>query len=74
MEKGAIAGVVETVTDEYQCTTDGQPRMVSLTFLYGTACEIQKAAAAGKQSYIYQLGDHDPSGELIPEADRKALS
>ena len=41
--------------------------MPSITFLHGSALEIRRAAEHGKQSYIYQFGDHDPSGVLIPQ-------
>jgi hypothetical protein len=48
--------------------------MPSLTQLYGTTYEIARAARAGKISYIYQLGDHDPSGVLIPQTIEHRLT
>ena len=39
----------------------------SLTQLHVSAENISRAALHGKQSYIYQFGDHDPSGCLIPK-------
>jgi hypothetical protein len=47
--------------------------MPSLTFLHGTAQEIQKASEAGKSTFIYQFGDHDPSGVLIPQTIERRL-
>jgi hypothetical protein len=47
--------------------------MPSLTFLHGSAMEIRRAAKQGKQAYIYQFGDHDPSGILIPQSIERRL-
>jgi hypothetical protein len=41
--------------------------MPSISLLHGTATEICRAAEQGKRTYIYQFGDHDPSGVLIPK-------
>ena len=35
--------------------------------------EIQRAAEHGKRSFIYQFGDHDPSGVLIPHTIERRL-
>jgi hypothetical protein len=40
--------------------------MPSLTLLYGSATWISDAAEQGKDSYVYQFGDHDPTGVIIP--------
>src|SRR4029453_1174205 len=45
--------------------------MPSLTQLYGTACEV---ACTGKQAFIYQFGDWDPSGVLIPQSLERRLN
>jgi hypothetical protein len=47
--------------------------MPSLTQLHGTALEIKRAGRAGKRTYIYQFGDHDPSGVLIPQTIKRRL-
>jgi hypothetical protein len=47
--------------------------MPSITQLYGTARQVARAARAGKPSYIYQFGDHDPSGVLIPKVIERRL-
>jgi hypothetical protein len=47
--------------------------MPSITFLHGSAQAIARAAHAGKRSYIYQFGDHDPSGVLIPQTIERRL-
>jgi hypothetical protein len=39
-----------------------------------TAQAIEGAARAGKQSYIYQFGDWDPSGVLIPQSIERRLN
>jgi len=72
-EKDALAGLLWDVTSDYDVplmVSRGQP---SLTFLHGSAVAIRRAARAGKDSYIYQFGDHDPSGVLIPRTIRKTL-
>jgi hypothetical protein len=45
----------------------------SLTQVFGSFGNIYRAAKAGKQSYLYQFGDHDPSGCLIPEVIESRL-
>ena len=47
--------------------------MPSITQLYGSACAIARAAHAGKRAFIYQFGDHDPSGVLIPKTIKTRL-
>jgi hypothetical protein len=64
-EKDALAGVLWDVTSEYDVPLMVSRGMPSITFLHGSAREIDRAAKAGKRSYIYQFGDHDPSGVLI---------
>jgi hypothetical protein len=72
-EKDALAGVLCDVTSDYDVPLLVSRGMPSLTFLYGTAVEIRRAARAGKDTYIYQFGDHDPSGVLIPETIERRL-
>lgn len=61
-EKDAISGVVYPVTAEYDvelCITRGYS---SETFTQSVAATIADSDAAGKRTFVYQLGDHDPSG------------
>jgi hypothetical protein len=73
-EKQALAGVIGDAAGEYDVPVLISKGMPSLTQLYGTACEIDRADEAGKQSYIYQFGDHDPSGVLIPQTIERRLN
>jgi len=70
LEKDALAGVIETVTAEYDVplmVTRGYP---SLSFL-NTAAE--HLAGSCRPSYIYYFGDRDPSGRDIPRFVEKEL-
>jgi hypothetical protein len=66
-EKDALAGVLWDVTRDYDVPLMVSRGMPSLTFLHGTATEVRRAAKQSKNTYIYQFGDHDPSGVLIPK-------
>jgi len=72
-EKEALAGLLWDVTSEYDVPLMVSKGMPSLTFLHGTAEEIRKADEAGQFTYIYQFGDHDPSGVLIPRTIKSRL-
>jgi hypothetical protein len=72
-EKDALAGAMWGIASDYDVplmVSRGQP---SLTFLHGSALEIRKAFRHGKRSFIYQFGDHDPSGVLIPQTIERRL-
>ena len=73
-EKEALAGVIEDAAGEYDVPIIVSKGMPSITQLYGSAVEVARAAEAGKQTYIYQFGDHDPSGVLIPETIERRLN
>jgi hypothetical protein len=63
LEKDALAGVLYPVTEEWDVplmVTRGYP---SLTFLHSAAAEMELTTWP---TYIYYLGDHDPSGVDIP--------
>jgi hypothetical protein len=63
LEKDALAGVLFEITSEFDVplmVTRGYP---SLSFLHSAAEELD---AQGKESFIYYLGDRDPSGVDIP--------
>ena len=67
-EKGALSGLLWGVTSDYDVPLMVSRGMPSLTFLYGTACAVKRAANQGKDAFIYQFGDWDPSGVLIPQS------
>lgn len=73
-EKDALAGAMWDVTSDYDVPLMVSRGMPSITFLHGSALEIQRAAEHGKRSFIYQFGDHDPSGVLIPQTIERRLT
>jgi hypothetical protein len=73
-EKEALAGLLWDVTSDYDVPLMVSKGMPSLTFLHGTAEQIYQAAEAEKQTFIYQFGDHDPSGVLIPQTIESRLN
>lgn len=63
LEKEALSGAIYEVTSEWDVPlmpTRGYP---SLTFIHQAAEAI---AVQAKPTFIYYLGDHDPSGVDIP--------
>ena len=74
LEKDALAGVLWDVTSDYDVPLMVSRGMPSLTFLHGSAQAIRRAARFGKRTYIYQFGDHDPSGVLIPQTIERRLA
>ncbi len=61
-EKDAISGVVYPVTAEFDvelCITRGYS---SETFTHSIAQTVRHNHARRKATFVYQLGDHDPSG------------
>jgi hypothetical protein len=72
-EKEALAGIIYDAASEYDVPVIVSKGMPSLTQLYGSACWIKHADTAGKQTHIYQFGDHDPSGVLIPQTIERRL-
>ena len=74
VEKDALAGVMWDVTSDYDVPLMISRGMPSLTFQHGSALAIRRAAKQGKHTYIYQFGDHDPSGVLIPQTIERRLS
>jgi hypothetical protein len=67
-EKEALAGIIWEAASEYDVPVEVSRGMPSLTQIWGTAVNIINAARHGKRSYIYQFGDHDPTGCLIPKS------
>jgi hypothetical protein len=72
-EKEALAGIIYDEASDYDVPVIVSKGMPSLTQLYGSFCSIKRAARAGKDSYIYQFGDHDPTGCLIPKTIENRL-
>lgn len=63
LEKDALAGVIVDETAEYDAplmVTRGYP---SINFLYEAIAAVE---SVDKPTFIYYLGDHDPSGVDIP--------
>jgi hypothetical protein len=72
-EKDALSSVLWEATSDYDVPLMVSRGMPSLTFLHGTALAITRAERQGKQTFIYQFGDHDPSGVLIPQSIERRL-
>jgi hypothetical protein len=72
-EKEALAGIIWEAASEYDVPVEVSKGMPSLTQIWGTAVAVINAAKAGRQSYIYQFGDHDPTGCLIPKSIESRL-
>jgi hypothetical protein len=73
VEKDALSGVLWDVVSDYDVPLMVSRGMPSITFLHGTAQLVARADRQGKTSYIYQFGDHDPSGVLIPKSIERRL-
>ncbi len=74
VEKDALAGAMWDVTSDFDVPLMVSRGMPSITFLHGSAMAIRKAARRGKGTFIYQFGDHDPSGVLIPQSIERRLT
>lgn len=67
VEKDALSGIMWDVTSDYDVPLLSSKGMPSLTFLHSTAEQMKwEQESRGRPSYIYQFGDHDPTGALIP--------
>jgi hypothetical protein len=73
-EKDALSGVLWDVVSDYDVPLMVSRGMPSLTYLYTSAQAIKQAARWHKQSFIYQFGDFDPTGVLIPKAIERRLT
>jgi len=60
-EKDAISGVLP-VTHRWDVPLGIVRGYSSESFAWSVAQSIIEAARRGKRTYVYQLGDHDPSG------------
>ncbi len=61
-EKDAISGVVLPVTRRWDVPLGIVRGYSSESFAWSVAQSIIDAASRGKDTHVYQLGDHDPSG------------
>jgi hypothetical protein len=72
-EKDAISGVVLPVTHRWDVPLGIVRGYSSESFAWSVAQSIVGAAERGKSTYVYQLGDHDPSGVDAWRAFRKTV-
>jgi hypothetical protein len=70
LEKDALSGVVNQITEEYDVGLHVARGFSSLSFLAESAEDIR---AIDKPTYIYHLGDHDPSGRSAGEKIEETL-
>jgi hypothetical protein len=70
LEKDALSGVVSRVTSEYDVGLHVARGFSSLTFLHESAEDIREI---DKPTFIYHLGDHDPSGRKAGEKIEETL-
>jgi hypothetical protein len=73
VEKDALRSVFAPVTKKYDVPLMVAKGYSSLTFLYEAAENIKYQQKNGKQVYIYQFGDHDPSGVNAGEKIHETL-
>jgi hypothetical protein len=63
IEKDALAGVIVPVTAEYDVPLLVARGYSSASFVYSAAQDIGEDAKRGLTTYVYHLGDYDPSGQ-----------
>jgi hypothetical protein len=73
-EKEALSGIIWDEASDYDVPVVVSKGMPSLTQVYQSFESIRRADKAGKQSYLYQFGDHDPTGCLIPKSIEARLT
>lgn len=61
-EKDAITGAISPVTNDLDVELAIARGYSSETFAYSVASTLAGNTRAGKTTFVYQLGDHDPSG------------
>ena len=74
LEKDALAGVVGDVTEEYDVPLLITRGFSSLSFVHRVAEDINIYAEHGIRTYVYALGDWDPSGLTAHKAFEERLS
>lgn len=70
LEKEALRGVVSPITYAYAVPLYVSRGFASESYLYEAGAAIR---ACGRPAYIYQLGDHDPSGVRAAQAIERKL-
>jgi hypothetical protein len=65
-EKDALVGILYGAASIYDVPVVSSRGIPSISQLRISFDNIQDAADAGKEVFIYQFGDHDPTGCLIP--------
>lgn len=73
VEKDTLSGVLYPVTAQYDVPIMVARGFSSITFLQNNAQYIRECYEAGKSVFIYQFGDHDPSGVAASLAVEKGL-
>jgi len=73
VEKEALSGIMWEVTSKYDVPLLASKGMPSLTFLYSTAEHMRHEWTGLRRTCIYQFGDHDPTGALIPRTIESRL-
>jgi hypothetical protein len=73
-EKDAISGVMLPVTHRWDVPLGIVRGYSSESFAWSVAQSIIAAAERGKNTHVYQLGDHDPSGVNAWRAFRTTVS
>ena len=66
-EKEALAGILYEAASNYDVPVVSSRGIPSISQLRISYDNIQDATDAGKEVFIYQFGDHDPTGCLIPK-------
>lgn len=67
VEKDALSGIMWPVTSEYDVPLLSSKGMPSLTFLHSTAEQMRHEwRYRARPTFLYQFGDYDPTGVLIP--------
>lgn len=72
-EKEALAGVIYEVTSRWDVPLMVVRGYPSLSFVHGAAQELLASTKKGKESHLFYLGDHDPSGVDIPRKIKEDL-
>ena len=73
LEKDALAGVVGDITEEYDVPLLITRGFSSLSFVHRLAEDINVYADYGIRTYVYALGDWDPSGVKAHESFESRL-
>jgi hypothetical protein len=73
IEKKALQGVFESVTNRHGVALGACKGYPSLTFLRDTYDRMQAAVDDGRHPIILYFGDYDPSGEDIPRSIEENL-